>query len=179
MRLMAEETAYLEAEELPEDRPGRAGDGGVYLVVADDTEEFQIALRYAARRAQTHRAHIGILQIINVEDFIHWGNIEARMRKELRDDAEKFVFNTARKVNELNGLIPCIYVSEGARNDMVVEAINEDMNIKALILAGGTQGSGPGPMVNYFTGKGLSRLRVPVVVVPGHLEPQKIDAVAR
>ena len=62
----------------------RRGDGGVYLVVADGSDEFNIALRYAARRAETSRAHVGILYIISVDDFQHWSNVEAVMRRELR-----------------------------------------------------------------------------------------------
>ena len=174
---MSEEPEIIEAEDGVE-RKGRRGDGGVYLVVADESEEFHLALRYAARRAHTYRAHVGILHVINVEEFVHWGNVEARLRKEMREQAEKFVWNMAKKVNDLNGLVPVVYIGEGSRTDVIIDTINEDTHIRTLILAGSTQGAGPGPLVNYFTGKGLARLRVPVVVVPGYLDHQKIDAVS-
>jgi hypothetical protein len=45
-----------------------------------------------------------------------------------------------------------------------------------LVLGGGTQANGPGALVAYFTGKGLGKLRVPVLVVPGHLDAAAIDA---
>lgn len=157
---------------------GRRGDGGVYLVAADETEEFSVALRYAARRAKAHRAHVGILHVVSIDDFQHWGNIEAIMRHELREQAEKFIWDSARTVNDLDGLRPCLYLREGDRIDALVDAINEDTNIRALILGAGTAASGPGPMVSYFTGKGISRLRVPLVLVPGHLDPHKIDEIA-
>jgi len=159
-------------------RSSRRGDGGVYLVVSDGTDEFAIALRYAARRAEAGRAHVGILHVINIDDFQHWTNVEERMRRELRAEAEKTLWNDARVVNELNGMRPVLYLAEGVRTDAIVETINGDDHIRMLILGGGTQASGPGPLVAHFTGKGLGRLRVPVLVVPGHLEMQGIDGVA-
>ena len=44
-------------------------------------------------------------------------------------------------------------------------------------LAGVSGSAGPGPMVSYFSGKGLAKLRVPVVIVPSHLDPEKIDSI--
>ena len=156
----------------------RRGDGGVYLVVTDDTEEFSLALRYAARRAETARAHVGILHVSSIDDFQHWGNVEEMMRRELREQAEKSIWNAAKRVNDLNGHRPVLYMREGSRIDNVIDIINEDDNIRMLILAASAGGKGPGPLVSHFTGKGLSRLRVPITIVPGDLEPQKIDALA-
>ncbi len=172
---MADEQPITEAGQKA--AQGRRGDGGVYLMVADSSEEFSVALRYAARRAEIGRGHVGILDIINVDDIQHWSNVEARMRKELREEAEKNLWNLSKTVYELNGLRPVLYIGEGRRTDVIVDTINADENIRMLILAGGTQASGPGPLVQHFTGKGLSRLRVPVLVVPGHIEMQKIDGI--
>ena len=156
----------------------RRGDGGVYLVVADDTEEFGVALRYVAKRAKSQRAHVGILYVISIDDFQHWSKVETLMRRELREKAEKFIWENAEKINDLNGTIPCLYIREGVRTDSIVDVINEDLNIRALVLGGGTSAKGPGPLVSHFTSKGLGRLRVPVIVVPGNLEPQKVDSIA-
>ncbi|MBU0800959.1 MAG: universal stress protein [Alphaproteobacteria bacterium] len=164
--------------EAQEKRQGRRGDGGVYLVVADETPEFLVALRYAALMARSNRGHIAILQIMNIDDFQHWGSVEERMRKEMRDQAEKFIWNSAKAVNELNGILPALYIAEGNRTDVLIETINKDDTIRLLVLGGGVQAGGPGALVAHFTGKGLGKLRVPVVVVPGHLEPEAIDALA-
>lgn len=158
-------------------RAGRRGDGGVYLVVADETDEFNVALRYAARMAAVNRGHVGILHVISMDDFQHWSGVENRMKRELRNAGEKFIWGMAKRVNDLNGMVPAIYVREGdAKHEIMIDLINEDMTIKMLVLGASTSSSGPGPTVGYFTGKGLSKLRVPVVVVPGHLEIETIDA---
>ncbi len=157
---------------------GRRGDGGVYIVVADETEEFSVALRYAARLAQNNRAHLAVLYVADLQDFQHWGGIEDKMQKELREQSEMQIWNVAKKINDLNGMRPVLYLREGDRKDELIDVIDGDASIKMLILAAGTGASGPGPLVSYFTGKGMSRLRAPVLIVPGHLEPQKIDAIA-
>lgn len=159
-------------------RGRRTNDGGVYLVVYDETEEFSVALRYAARLAASARGRLAILHVSDFGDFQHWNKIEDMMRREQRMEAEKSLLAVAKKVNDLNGHIPAFYAREGNREEVILEVINEDADIRMLILGGGTQGGGgPGPLVSHFTGKGLGRLRVPVVVVPGHLEPQKIDEI--
>lgn len=155
----------------------RRGDGGIYLVVADNTEEFGVALRYGALLAKSNRGHLAILQTIDHGDVQHWGNVEDMMKKELREQAEKTVGSVASRAEEISGVIPSVYIRDGGTADAIIEVINEDAAIRMLILGGGTNPAGPGPLVSYFTGKGLGRLRIPVVVVPGHLDPQKIDAI--
>jgi nucleotide-binding universal stress UspA family protein len=167
----------VEGETIAPRRGRRGGDGGIYLVVYDETEEFSVALRYAARLVASSRARLGVLHVINLEDFQHWNKIEDIIKRDQRAEAEKKLTEVAKKVNDLNGHVPAFYVREGIKEEVLVEIINEDMNIKMLILGGGTHTGGPGPLVSHFTGKGLGRLRVPVVVVPGHLDPLKIDSI--
>jgi len=143
--------------------------GGTYLVVADGSEEFQIALQYAARMGNANKCRIGIFYVMESQGFTHWGNVEKRMRDEQREEAEKMINEACFHLSELSEAVPVVYLEEGGRIDALTEAITKDENISMLILAGGTQGSGPGPLVSYFTGKGLSKLRVPVMVVPDHL----------
>lgn len=156
-------------------KPGRRGDGGTYLIVADESDEFDIALRYAARMAVTRRGHVGLVHVIDIDEFQHWGKVEHKMLREMREQAEKFVWGVAKKINDLTGQVPSVYIEQGKRNDSLVDIINRDSMIVKLVLGAGTSAGGPGPLVGYFSGKGLARLRVPVVLVPGHLEPQAID----
>lgn len=163
----------LPTQDVP--KPGRRGDGGTYLIVADESDEFDIALRYAARMAVARRGHVGVVHIIEVEEFQHWGTIENKMLREMREQAEKFVWGVAKKINDLTGQVPSVYLEQGTRIDALVDIITRDTVITQLVLGAGAGASGPGPLVSYFSGKGLGRLRVPVVLVPGHLEPQAID----
>ncbi len=148
----------------------------VYLIVADETEEFDSSLLYAARAAERHNAKVAVLCIVQDEDhvFLPWGGVQDHIDQERRAEAESFLGRVAERLNEY-GLMPSYYICEGNPTDIVREVVNNDPNITKLILGGSTGTATPGPLVAYFCGKGLSELRVPVTVVPGHLTPEAID----
>lgn len=155
----------------------RKGDGGVYMVVVDETPEFELALRYAARMAYNRRGHVALLQIIDVEEFQDWGNVEAMLRKELREKAEQSIWEAARKVYDLTGQLSVLYIGEGEARQAVLETINSDDSLVQLVLGGGTGAKGPGALINYLIMKGLGELRIPAVIVPGNLDTTRIDAI--
>jgi len=155
--------------EIVSQKDGRKGDGGTYLVVADDTEEFRSALHLACVRARHHRAHVGILHIIDNQDFQHWGAVEDRMKRELREQSEQYLWTVAKMANDINGTVPSLYTAQGDPGEVLLDIIAHDDKIVTLIL-GGKSGSSPGPLVSFCIGKGLDRLHVPVVVVPSHLK---------
>ena len=143
--------------------------GGTYLVVADESEEFPVALQYAVKMANANKCRVCILYVMESQGFQHWGNVEKRMQDEQRALAELIVNRACIDVQDLDGNIPSIYIEEGTRTEVLTSTIERDPNISMLILAGGTQGGNPGPLVSYYTGKGLTRLRVPLMIVPDHL----------
>lgn len=147
---------------------------GVFLLVADKSVEFSKALRYAARLAEYSDSRIALAYIIEDQEFQHWGNIQQRMQEELRKEAEQYLFDVATTVNALTGHQPAFYIEYGTKAEALVSLINNDTTIKMLILGGDTHGT-PGPLVAYFSGKGLGQLRVPLTIVPGHLEMSEID----
>lgn len=148
---------------------------GVFLLVADKSDDFLVALHYAERFSQYSSIHIGLVYIIEGQDFLHWGNIEERLRQEQRKEAEQYLFDVAADVNAITGKKPAFYILEGDKSESIVQLINEDKTIKMLVLGGDTHGSAPGPLVSYFAGKGLGQLRVPLTVVPNHLTKEEID----
>lgn len=158
-------------------KPGRRGDGGVYLVVCDGSEEFPVAAHYAARVAMARRGNVSIAHITDLNEFMHWGKVEALMRHDLRVKAEKDIWQAAKSIHENHALFPSLHICEGSSVDKILDIIEEDKNIRALILAGSTTSAGPGPLVTYFSGKGISKLRIPVVIVPGHLDQAALNAI--
>jgi len=151
----------------PSKPSGRKGDGGTYLVLADDSAEFQKALSYACRAVRQNRGHLGILYVVEAGEFQHWGAVEARIQKELRTQGEQFLWEIAGHVLEQGAGVPALYLAEGDRTDCLIATIDQDTMIVELILGAGVGRANP--LITYFTGRGLSRLRVPVVVVPDHL----------
>lgn len=144
-----------------------APDGGVYLLVADESEEFQMALKKASALASQNNGHVAILYVVEEQGFLHWGMIEKRIRKDLRAEAEKRVWEVASRLYEMSGQRPALYIKEGKTREAILSVLNSDPLIKMLVLGAGTQSSNP--LVSFFTSKGLASLRVPLLVVPDNI----------
>lgn len=163
-----------EMEDIKGEEAARPHSGGTYLVVADESEEFAVALRYAARLARQRKGTVGILKVIAPGELQMLGDVEARMKRELRQQAEAAIWDVTGRIEELGDLKPTLYIEDGDARDVIPDLMKRDLSIRQLILAGRAGGSEPGPLVHYFTGKGLAKLNVPVKILPGHLEPQQI-----
>src|SRR5690606_31108503 len=146
-----------------------------YSVVADGPAEFLVTELYAAGLAKAHGAHPAIVREIEPQDFMHWGGIVSKMKAEIREEAERAVWEAARTMGEMTGVVPSVYIEEGKKAEVLEKIIAGDSNIKMPILAGDTAGSSPGPLTSHFTGKGLAKLRVPVLIIPSHLSPEDIE----
>src|SRR5690606_32299733 len=110
-----------------------------------------------------------ILMILDNHDFQHWGAVEEKVKKELREAGEKYLWTVAKTANDFNGTIPSLYFAEGESGVAVIKTIDEDEHIIKLVV-GNRAGAGPGPLISYCLGKGLEHMRVPLVVVPAHLK---------
>lgn len=159
-------------------RPPPADDKRVFLVVADDTPEMAKALRFAARRATHVGGTLGILRIIEPADFQHWAAVGNLMRGEAREEAEKFLQECAAKVSEFCDRLPVLYLREGDTKDEVLKLIEEDPDIRVLVLGAAADGKGPGPLVSFLTRKVVGKMRIPVMLVPGGLTDEEIDALS-
>ncbi len=147
----------------------------VYLVIADNSEGFQLALRYAVKRVMRVGANLAILHVMDQEDFQHWGGVQERIHQEQREGAEALLDNAAKTVKDMGCTMPGIYLEEGGRLEVITEMINKDKHIRRLILGAEAHGSNPGELVAYFSGKGLSSLNVPLTIIPGHLNENAMD----
>ena len=150
----------------------------VFLVVVDQSEEMQVALRFAARRAQHTGGRVAMLHVIEPADFQHWMTVGDLMREEARSEAEQLLQRLATRVNELTGQLPILYLREGDRRDELLKLIDEEPSVQILVLAANVGQGGPGPLVAALTGRFLSRLRIPMTIVPGNLSDEDIDSIA-
>lgn len=147
----------------------------VYLVVADETQEFNHALRYAARAVKANNAKMGILYVMPELDFVHWGHVENRMRQEQRQDAEAFLAQISERIASVENLCPCFFLEEGAKAEAVSRVLKDNDEITKLILGAHSDTNNPGELVSYFAGKGVSELHAPLTIVPDHLTNEQID----
>src|SRR4249920_3473214 len=77
-----------------------------FLVVVDKTAECNIALRFAARRAQHTGGRLTLLCVAQPADFQQWKGVEEIMKDEAHQEAEGLIYNAAKLVNELTGVVP-------------------------------------------------------------------------
>ena len=61
--------------------------------------------------------------------------------------------------------------------DELLDLIHEEPGISILVLAAGTGPEGPGPLVSFIAGKGLSKMRIPVTIVPGGLTDEQLKVI--
>ncbi|MDR3440409.1 universal stress protein [Telmatospirillum sp.] len=152
--------------------------GRTFLVVVDDSEEMQAALRYACRRARNTGGRVALLRVIEPPEFQHFAAIGNLMQAEARQAAEDLLHRLAETVNETSGEFPILYVREGEPRAQLLKLIDEESSISILVLAAGTDPEGPGPLCQALTGRYVNRLRIPLTIVPGSLTREAIDALS-
>ncbi len=149
----------------------------IFLVVVDESPELQLALRYACLRARKSGGKVALLYVIEPGEAQQWLALENLMREEQRAEAEQKLQKLARDVNRLTGTLPALYVREGNRRDEVLALIDEEPSISILVLAAGVEPEGPGPLISYFTNRGLAKMRIPLTIVPGGIGVDALDAI--
>ena len=169
----------------PDVRAGRdSTDGGKvrrhsgwrkFLVVADTSPEARLALHFAGRRALATNARVTLLFVMSPADFQHWMTVGELMREEARQDAESALYDLAGEVNRLTGLFPELVIKEGTAQEAVTELIEEDPDIRIMVLGASSQKEGPGPLV---TAAANCAFPIPVTIVPGSLTPGDIEELA-
>lgn len=147
-----------------------------FLAVVDHSPECQLALRFAARRAQHTGGLVTLLYVITPADFQQWAGVERVMRQEAREEAEGHLQEAARRINDITGAMPELVIREGRPADEIRALLKEDPAISILILAAGTSSEGPGPLVSLIASPAAGAYPIPVTVVPGSLTEEQVDA---
>ncbi|MDE1986065.1 MAG: universal stress protein [Alphaproteobacteria bacterium] len=146
-----------------------------FLVVVDKTPECKVALRFAARRAQHTGGRVTLLCVAQPADFQQWKGVEEIMKDEAHQDAENLVYEAAKTVTDLVGIVPELLIEEGETADCLFDLILRDKDISILVLASGTAKEGPGPLVSLFASTVQA---IPVTIVPGNLSDEAVDVLA-
>ena len=146
----------------------------VFLVVIDESEEMSVALKFAALRAKNTGGRVALLQALEPQGFEHWVSVGELMREEARAEAEENMQKHAAVAQDISGVIPMLFIREGKCQDELIKLIDEEESISVLILGASLEGSGPGPLISSLTSKQLGKLRIPLTIVPGNLDHDKL-----
>jgi nucleotide-binding universal stress UspA family protein len=145
-----------------------------YLVVVDDSAESQVALRFAARRAAKTGGRIEVLGIVEPQDFVQFGGVQAAIEEEQRLRIEGVVSAAIGEILDESGIDAQIIIRQGEAVRTVREFIGEREEIAALVLGAAPSGS-PGPLVADFAGSDAGLLPCPVMIIPGGLSDDRLE----
>ena len=154
-----------------------------FLVVVDESEECELAIYFAARRAAKTKGRVALLYVIPPPDFQHWQSVKEVMEDEAREEADRILHNLAENVKNTSGAMPELILREGNTREQIQALITEDPGIKILVLGAASGGGNPGPLVSSLAKGGFvddvgQGRAVPVTVVPGNLSKEQIDELA-
>lgn len=145
-----------------------------FLVIADDTAEFEVVLRLAALRAESVGGTLVMLRIIQPSEFQHWMSVRDIMEEEAMQEAEEMMVQFTESVKKL-ATIECEHIiRKGEPGEVITQYIEEDKDIHLLVLGANVDGD-PGPLVKAFREDLLNVLHMPVLVVPGNMTEGEID----
>ncbi|GAB5489490.1 MAG: universal stress protein [Parasphingorhabdus sp.] len=144
-----------------------------YLVVIDETDEASVALRFASRRAMKTNSALHILALVEKEDFVAWGGVQATLEEEAKNRAEALVSSAAGSLFDETGIRPSITVKSSRGPKTVRKVLDEVDGLGALVLGAAASGA-PGPLVTHFATE-AGTLPCPVMVVPGSLSKEDVD----
>ncbi|KRB48685.1 universal stress protein UspA [Phenylobacterium sp. Root700] len=152
-----------------------------FLVIADDSLEFQAALRFACRRARSTGGHVALLRVIEPAVFEHWSGVRDEIERQAREEAEAVLQKMAEFVIAETGAPPEFIIMHADNIRAAVrKVVSEDPAIKILVLAAAVGGRGPGPLVASIAKDGVKwgTRKLPVTVVPGDLTDEEIADLA-
>ena len=152
-------------------------DARTFLVVVDKSAEFQAALRYACRRVLRTRGSIALFRAVPPTEFQHFSTVGELMDHEAKTEAERLLQQVAADVHRQTGQFPSLFIRQGEVLQQLQAVITENPGIHMLVLGAGTGHEGPGPIVSALSGKLAGKILIPVVIVPGDMTPEQIDAV--
>lgn len=166
-------------------RKRRAFERGHYrkfLVVVDDSPEFEVALFFAARVASRTGGRLAMLYVNEPIRVGGWFAMKESPPIERPAGYTDELFAGIRtKLREMGheDLKTETVVREGDKAEEILKVINADEDIAILVLGASPGDEGPGPLVSSLaTGSGAGTFPIPIYLVPGTLTLDEIAALA-
>ena len=144
-----------------------------FLVILDDSPEMFNALRYAAQRSAISDGRVAILYTFDTLEFSHWKAVEDIAEVESREKAESKIKEYENFVSEFANKKPKKFIMKGDRVECIINFLSANKFISNFVLASSSTGSDP--LISAFTGKQMSKIKVPLTIIPSNLSEEEID----
>ena len=145
-----------------------------YLVVVDDSAEARVALRFAARRAAKTDGRVEVLGLVEPQDFVQFGGVQAAFEEEQRLRIQGVVSGAIGEILDESGIEANILVKHGDAAKTLRDYIGGRQDVSALVLGAAPSGN-PGPLVGAFCGNDSGMLPCPVMLIPGSLSDERLE----
>lgn len=152
-----------------------------YLVVVDDSPEFEVAMYYAARLAARMDGVMVMLYVNEPMKTSGWFAIQVDAPDEPANRAKQEIdkFRAKLEGRGLKDLSTESIIRSGDTAEEIIKVIERDSNISVLVLGASVSHAGPGPLVASLAAGGrVGKLHLPIIIVPGDLTPEEIEALA-
>ena len=149
-----------------------------FLIVIDESEELEKAIYFAANRAIHTEGELSLLYIVDPAINAQWSRIENLIEQEATSEAKKLCRVWAQKIKSRFGIDSEMIIKMGDRCEELLKVVEDDKNIRFLVLASRANDEEPGPLIKALTGKKIKNLSIPMVVIPGSLSEKEIDLIA-
>ena len=158
---------------------------GIILTAVDGSQNSLVAAGVAARLAAQLNAHLGLIHVLDEPVVSFWGGLEARMKSEIRAEAEATLQRFADKVRALCQVtIPEFCIEDGLPEDVIPGIIAAQPGVIMLVVGrNGIDGERKSHLrtrpIGHVTAHLIEHVAVPVLAVPSQVSPSQIcDAAA-
>ena len=148
-----------------------------FLIVIDESEELEKAIYFAANRAIHTDGNLSLLYIVDPAVNAQWSRIENLIEQEATSEAKKLCREWSQKIKSRFDIESEVIIKMGDRCDELLKLVEEDKNIRFLVLASSANSEEPGPLIKALTGKKIKDLSIPMVIIPGFLSEKEIDLI--
>ena len=146
-----------------------------FLVVADETPESRVAMRFACREAVKTQSSLALMVVIEPEGFQHWLGVESIMKEEAHEAASEMLKILAAEARNISGAQPELIIRDGNKREQILAYLSETQDFVILVLGAAMGAEGPGPLVSGLFADKNEQLSVPVTVVPGNLTDKQMQ----
>ncbi|MBN8530684.1 MAG: universal stress protein [Alphaproteobacteria bacterium] len=147
-----------------------------FLVCINASEESRIALKFACALAVKRQGRVQLLHIVPPpQEFQGFLTVADKIRNENREAGEKLVAERAEEAQKGSSITPVVSIREGKVADEILAAAESDPDTDMVII-GADPDSGHGHIVSQLAAQLGKRLLIPLLIVPGNLTDQQIQA---
>ena len=152
---------------------------GVILAAIDGSQNSLLAAGLAARLASLLGTHLGLIHVLDEPVVGFWGGLAARMKSDIRREAEATLTAFAEKITASCGIVPEFFIEEGLPEDVIPRVVEARERTMMLVLGRiGLDGERRAHLrqrtIGHVTDRLLHHLDLPVLTVPADIDPSQI-----